>query len=63
MASSFSKSNAIILIGYMGSGKSTVGRMLAQKHNISFQDLDDIIAKNACIRQVTCLLNKVEYLK
>ena len=47
MASSFSKSSVIILIGYMGSGKSTVGRMLAQKHNLSFQDLDDIIANNA----------------
>ena len=47
MATSFSKSNLIILIGYMGSGKSAVGRMLAQKHNLSFQDLDDIIANNA----------------
>ena len=31
----------------MGSGKSTVGRMLAQKHNLLFEDLDDVIAHDA----------------
>ena len=33
----------IVLIGYMGSGKSTVGRKLAQKRKIKFIDLDDYI--------------------
>ena len=33
----------IVLIGYMGSGKSTVGRKLAQKRNSKFIDLDDYI--------------------
>ena len=33
----------IVLIGYMGSGKSTVGRKLAQKRNCKFIDLDDYI--------------------
>ena len=47
MATSFSNPNAIILIGYMGSGKSTVGRMLAQTHNLLFEDLDDVIANDA----------------
>tara|TARA_B100000989_G_C19414474_1_gene415828 strand:- start:234 stop:773 length:540 start_codon:yes stop_codon:yes gene_type:complete len=47
MVTSFSNPNAIILIGYMGSGKSTVGRMLAQKHNLLFEDLDDVIAHDA----------------
>lgn len=33
----------IVLLGYMGSGKSTVGRQLALKRHISFTDLDDYI--------------------
>lgn len=33
----------IVLIGYMGSGKSTIGRLLAQKKNFSFIDLDNYI--------------------
>ena len=47
MVTSFSNPNAIILIGYMGSGKSTVGRLLAQKYNLLFEDLDDVIAHDA----------------
>ena len=35
----------IILIGYMGSGKSTLGRALATAKNISFVDLDAYIAE------------------
>ncbi len=33
----------IILLGYMGTGKSTVGKALAQKKNIKFLDLDQYI--------------------
>ncbi|MGJ5641225.1 shikimate kinase [Formosa sp. S-31] len=33
----------IILLGYMGSGKSTLGRKLAESLNIPFIDLDDYI--------------------
>lgn len=33
----------IILLGYMGSGKSTVGRSLASKLGLEFLDLDDHI--------------------
>lgn len=33
----------IYLIGYMGSGKSTVGRGLAKRLNLSFIDMDDFI--------------------
>jgi shikimate kinase len=47
MATSFSNPNAIILIGYMGCGKSTVGRLLAKTHKLLFEDLDDIIARDA----------------
>ncbi len=33
----------VILVGYMGSGKSSVGKLLASKLGISFYDLDAII--------------------
>jgi len=33
----------IFLIGYMGSGKTTVGRKLAKKLNLPFYDLDKLI--------------------
>ena len=33
----------IVLIGYMGSGKSTVGKELAKKLNFNFLDLDNYI--------------------
>lgn len=33
----------IVLIGYMASGKSSIGRLLADTLNFQFQDLDDII--------------------
>lgn len=36
-------SNNIILIGYMGCGKSSVGKKLALKNKMSYQDLDDYI--------------------
>ncbi len=35
----------IVLIGYMGSGKSSVGKKLAEVLGISFMDLDDEIEK------------------
>jgi len=35
--------NNIVLIGYMGCGKSSVGRMLATQNNMDFMDLDDYI--------------------
>ncbi|WP_291870102.1 shikimate kinase [Maribacter sp.] len=33
----------IVLVGYMGSGKTTVGKLLAKKMNLKFLDLDDYI--------------------
>lgn len=37
--------NNIILIGFMGCGKSSVGKYLANKQNLSFQDTDKLIEK------------------
>ena len=39
----------IILIGFMGSGKTTVGKLLAKKRNISFYDTDKIIETSSGI--------------
>ncbi|ARN76569.1 hypothetical protein BST97_00315 [Nonlabens spongiae] len=36
-------SNLVVLVGYMGSGKSSVGRKLAVKMDLPFIDLDDLI--------------------
>lgn len=38
---------AIILIGYMGSGKSSVGKQLAQSLNLAYVDLDLMISQKA----------------
>lgn len=38
---------AIFLIGYMGSGKSTLGKALAQRCEVEFIDLDDYIEARA----------------
>lgn len=35
--------NNVVLIGYMGCGKSTVGRKLAAQQGMDFMDLDDYI--------------------
>lgn len=36
----------IILVGYMGSGKSTIGKVLSKNVGIPFYDLDEIIEKH-----------------
>jgi len=39
----------VVLLGYMGSGKSTTGRLLAEKLGFDFKDLDDYIeSKQMC---------------
>lgn len=44
----------IVLLGYMGSGKSTVGKILAANLKVDFLDLDDYIIKSegAAIRDI-----------
>jgi shikimate kinase len=36
----------IILVGYMTSGKSTIGKLLSRSLNVPFYDLDDLIETN-----------------
>jgi shikimate kinase len=45
MSTIFSNPNNIILIGYMGCGKSIVGKSISKKLNIPFEDLDNILVQ------------------
>lgn len=36
-----------ILVGFMGSGKTTVGKLLAQRLHLTHRDLDDVIVERA----------------
>jgi len=40
-----SNNSVIVLIGYMGCGKSSVGKKLSQKLNVKFVDFDSVIEK------------------
>lgn len=44
----------IILIGFMGTGKTSVGKCLARELNLKFIDTDDLIEKEAgiCINEI-----------
>ncbi|MGD0566463.1 MAG: shikimate kinase [Candidatus Goldiibacteriota bacterium] len=50
----------IILIGFMGSGKTTVGRSLAKKSGLKYVDLDRMIVKEAGmpIKKIFALLGE-----
>ena len=37
----------IALVGFMGTGKTTVGRLLAKKCNLTFVDIDECVAERA----------------
>ena len=54
-----SKKN-LILIGMMGSGKSTIGRLLAQKLNLKFLDIDFLIEKKTKMKIAEIFENKGE---
>ena len=38
---------SVAIVGYMGSGKTTLGRLLARALSLEFVDLDRVIVKNA----------------
>ncbi len=42
----------VVLIGYRGSGKTTVGRLLAERLGKSFLDCDVLIVKKASWRSI-----------
>ena len=48
----------IVLMGYMASGKSVIGKLLASKNNIDFIDLDTVIEKNEKMIISDIFLNK-----
>ncbi len=55
----------IILVGYMGSGKSTVGRQLAASLNYKFVDLDQAIVREtgSCISDLFATKGEVYFRK
>ncbi len=50
----------IVLLGYMASGKSSIGRALAMKLNMQFIDLDSFIEKNEELTVSEIFKNKGE---
>ena len=40
-----SASNAVFLVGFMGAGKTSVGRLLGQQLNWAFEDLDERVER------------------
>ena len=55
----------VILIGYMASGKSTLGRILAKKLDCEFLDLDDYIEEkeNSTISNIFKLKGEIHFRK
>ncbi|HEX5735051.1 MAG TPA: shikimate kinase [Blastocatellia bacterium] len=53
----------IFLIGFMGAGKTTVGRVLAEKLGFHFVDLDEIVEANAgrSVRAIFAELGEGEF--
>lgn len=56
------KNNTVALVGMMGCGKTSVGRMLAKKLGAQFLDLDEeIAARHGELRQVFAKLGEEEF--
>ena len=57
-----SKRMSIILIGMPGSGKTTLGRLIANKTQMTFVDTDQLIEEK-CKSTLQCYLDKYGYLR
>ena len=57
--------NPVILLGYMGSGKTSIGKILAKKCNCEFIDLDKLIEKkyNSSVSKIFSDLGELEFRK
>ena len=57
--------NPVILLGYMGSGKTSIGKILAKKYNCEFIDLDKVIEKkyNSSVSKIFSDLGELEFRK
>ena len=55
----------LVLIGYMASGKSTLGKILAEKLSYGFLDLDDYIEEkeNSTIKDIFKLKGEIHFRK
>jgi shikimate kinase len=53
----------IFLVGFMGAGKTTVGRLLAQRLDYEFVDLDEVIESNAgkSVREIFLQWGEIEF--
>ena len=50
----------LVLLGMMGSGKSTIGSLISKKLNINFIDIDNIIEKNTNMKVAEIFKKKGE---
>ena len=57
-----SDNSVIVLIGYMGCGKSSVGKKLSQKLNVKFVDLDSVIEKKY-LKSISQIFNDLGEIK
>lgn len=48
----------IVLIGFMGSGKTSVAQLLAEKLNLQFIDMDDLILKSSEFKSINEIFEK-----
>ena len=54
--------NTIFLIGYMGAGKSVIGKSLSKKINYKFYDLDDYIEIKKVKKSLIYLIKKMKFI-
>lgn len=48
----------IVLIGFMGSGKTEVARLLSEKLNLEFIDMDDLVLEKSSRKTINEIFNK-----